>query len=383
MLTKCDLEAFKIIADMQVDIIPGGIIYLIAEGDTFTWKSASKSFDLDIFDVGVKLNTKSATKRAMIEKRPIIEKLPREIYGRRLIVSSCPYTDDNGEVIGAISIVLPLLHPVAAAFDKFAPLIAGMFPEGAMIYMTDLKQVAYKQASAKFDIPSVYVGYQLKEGDNAYNTIKTRKPQVVEFDANKHGIPTLFMTYPLFDDDNHSEIVATFGIVLPKSNAVNLRNMADNISNALLGISSTIEELTASSSEIHANEQNLNEEIKDILNYTSSINEISTFIKQISEQTNMLGLNAAIESARAGEYGKGFGVVAQEIRKLSEQTKSQVPKINELTNLIKTKVDKASEKSEQSLASSQDQAAATEEINASIEEITSHAEELNHMARNM
>lgn len=65
------------------------------------------------------------------------------------------------------------------------------------------------------------------------------------------------------------------------------------------------------------------------------VSKISDFISEISEQTNMLALNAAIEAARAGEEGKGFGVVATEIRRLAEQTETSAKKISELINEVK------------------------------------------------
>lgn len=79
---------------------------------------------------------------------------------------------------------------------------------------------------------------------------------------------------------------------------------------------------------------NFKEQISGFGESVKQIDEISSLINVISEQTNMLALNASIEASRAGEAGKGFAVVANQIRQLAERSKSSAANINKLIRVI-------------------------------------------------
>ncbi|WP_301108067.1 methyl-accepting chemotaxis protein [Sporosarcina sp.] len=85
---------------------------------------------------------------------------------------------------------------------------------------------------------------------------------------------------------------------------------------------------------IHSSSSQTNEMIKRLSQQSKEIESITNVITGITEQTNLLALNAAIEAARAGEHGKGFAVVADEVRKLAEESKASASQIAQLTSAI-------------------------------------------------
>lgn len=161
---------------------------------------------------------------------------------------------------------------------------------------------------------------------------------------------------------------------------IKMRAMSNTLNEDIEQISATMQELAASASEISANQNNLNSEIKNVNEVTGKIDDVMDFIKEIADETRLLGLNAAIEAARAGEAGLGFGVVAQEIRKLSADSKETVGKIKELTTIIKESVDKTVNMGISTTETIEQQAAAIDQVTSSIMEIANLTEQLHELA---
>ncbi|HMM22113.1 MAG TPA: PrpR N-terminal domain-containing protein [Selenomonadales bacterium] len=142
------------------------------------------------------------------------------------------------------------------------------------------------------------------------------------------------------------------------------------------------EQLSASSEELAATSQEAAHIAKTAGVEVNQTSEILEIIRRVSQQTNLLGINAAIEAVRAGENGRGFAVVANEVRKLADESTQSAANIKGMLSKFREAVEQVLKNVEQSNDITQEQALAMQEIARTLEGLRTIGQKIMNMADN-
>lgn len=147
------------------------------------------------------------------------------------------------------------------------------------------------------------------------------------------------------------------------------RNCSEELYSDIERAAAAVQQLTASSHELAVTSQGTAKSAEDAGREVKRTAEILSIIRHVAQQSSLLGLNAAIEAARVGEHGRGFSVVAEEVRKLADESNKSARTINEMLNQIRNSVGQVLTDVEQYNVISQDQARANQEIAKMLESL--------------
>ncbi|MGR6761201.1 methyl-accepting chemotaxis protein [Paenibacillus sp. T2-29] len=215
--------------------------------------------------------------------------------------------------------------------------------------------------------------YDFKAGDPLPDVHKNFKMLVggektrVRYDAEVFGFAADSYFHPIKNEQN--EIEAVMCITYSTDNQDQLKKLMSQAEDVTSKLVEGIQHVAAHSEELSATAEDILSNTKKAVEDSGNVTEVAGYIKEISEQTNLLGLNAAIEAARVGEAGAGFGVVAAEIRKMSTGTKEATGRIEQSLQAVRQSVYNMEQEITQITVSSQEQAKLVSEFMNIIDQL--------------
>ena len=263
------------------------------------------------------------------------------------------------EILRAFSIVLPYLNDLARDDTAFG-------------LADNEKYIQYEPAEG-FEL-------QLKAGSELLDIIKDslRSGKLEKGDTSVAGKKIKVISIPI--RNSKGQIIGTISDGIDLDNSNQLVNSISEIAEALDQVSISVNELANSASNFALTGQNTLKQAQDVMETSKKTSDAIEIINTIANQTNLLGLNAAIESARAGEYGRGFNVVSTEIRKLATQSKESTRTIHNIAMNMNESINTIIGSVNESASESENQAAAIEEISATIESINANLKKLSEFS---
>ncbi|EHQ89420.1 methyl-accepting chemotaxis protein [Desulfosporosinus youngiae] len=214
----------------------------------------------------------------------------------------------------------------------------------------------------------------------SYKAIQTRKRQIgyVNKDQSQFGVPYVAISCPIMDGDI---LQGAMTIMRSTKQVDSLVEVGEEIMSAVEELYASSEELSAQGEELAATARYMETETVNVNEKLNNVTEITTTIKRISQQSNILGINASIEAARVGEHGRGFAVVAEEVRKLSDTTKTSATGIEADIDRVYNSVSLLIESVNQLALVSENQSQGVLELTKALSHIATMAEELVTMGK--
>ncbi|WP_339196577.1 methyl-accepting chemotaxis protein [Solibacillus sp. FSL R5-0449] len=202
-------------------------------------------------------------------------------------------------------------------------------PTELSIAVCDLEKfIAYFPAK-DLDL-KIQVGQQLNHDEPLMIALKKGRRLEAVVPADYYGFEFIGTATPLYDQTGKT----IGGIAVQVRKHSELIEISQAITGSLTNANEQIVNIAGGSTSLKESANELLQQSKQAEKNVQHTSEILSLLKRMADQTNLLGLNAAIEAARAGEKGKGFEVVATEIRKFSKETIESTQKIRETMDQI-------------------------------------------------
>ena len=258
------------------------------------------------------------------------------------------------------------------------PLFHEVFKKEIAITLNDIET-----RSVMFVLDGTKIKLHLKVGTIIDETPQLRS--VFQGNVIKCAVPVEVFGSPMnteiYPVRENGKVVGALSFIFPVEAQQKVEEYMSTLENIIHDLQLKVSIVAAHSEELSATSETMTDRSKQALENSQRSNEVTDFIKTISKQTNLLGLNASIEAARAGQYGAGFNIVAQEVRKLSSETSTATDQIETSLKTITGNIQALMESMVQVQAASNEQAELVQQFSDIIEQLSDISNQMAHYVK--
>jgi uncharacterized protein YukE len=261
---------------------------------------------------------------------------------------------------------------------NLAPILKAAFPYDVSIAVCDVEKFTAYYPGEFIDL-GIRAGQIIHSDEPLYHALKNDEFSMSSVPKDYYGYEFIGTVLPVHGQDGS----VCGAICVQVRRQTELREIADQIAVSLNQANERIVYVADGSNLLADFSRKLLLQSQAAAESVKKNDEVLAVLRKVADQTNLLGINAAIEAAHAGEKGRGFDVVAKEIRKFAKETEQSAQRIRDTLAQIQSAMNEIGQSIGQIASVGQEQASSTQEISSFIEEIRAMSEQLNQYAQKL
>ncbi|MEK3900217.1 MULTISPECIES: methyl-accepting chemotaxis protein [unclassified Paenibacillus] len=261
---------------------------------------------------------------------------------------------------------------------NLAPVLKAAFPYDISIAVCDTEKFLAYYPGDSIDL-GIRAGQIIHADEPLYHALANDEYSRANVPKEYYGYEFVGTVLPVHGEDER----VCGAVCIQVRRQTELREIADRMALSLNQANARIMQVAGGSNQLAGFSQKLLVQSETTAASVQKSDEVLAVLRKVADQTHLLGINAAIEAAHAGEKGRGFDIVAREIRKFSQETEQSAQRIRDTLREIQTAMKGIGQSIGQIASVGQEQAASTQEMSSFIEEIRAMSEQLNQFAQKL
>ncbi|AOZ92697.1 methyl-accepting chemotaxis protein [Paenibacillus crassostreae] len=258
------------------------------------------------------------------------------------------------------------------------PILKAAVPAELSIAICDTEKFIAYWPGENIDL-KICVGQSLQQEEPLSQAIREDIALRSEVSAAFYGFEFTGTATPLHDSNGH--VIGGIAIQLRKQSE--LIAIAEQMSSSLTQATNQLSEVTEGSVVLAESAMQLLTLAHRTAEHVNEADKVVSIVRRVADQTHLLGINAAIEAAHAGDRGRGFGIIADEIRKLSNGTLTSTNSIQDTLKTFEEAINGMRVSIESMTATIERQSTSSRQIFEFIEEVHRMSEQLNQFAKRL